>query len=616
MLRSGPLCRLPRLLAALALAVLLGGAAAPAGAVPRPPRTFVPIGAGYGPDTLQRFARAAAQHDFNGNVYLLVLPITFASDPYSITSEERADNLALADRRRAQVNDACEAVRRADQGCTTILVDMQTRSDAYNPENLARFTPDLDGVYILGGDQTIAMKVVADTPAERLMRVAYNAGVVYGGNSAGAAVQSANMIAGYTGDNGPEQGLQQGSVDLWTNEGQADQERGLIFGLPNAILDQHALQRGRLARLLNVSVTAGLPGIGVDAYTAAAIQEYRTLTDVVGESAVLVIDPQTYRAQGRFAGPTNSLSVRGVVTHLLPPGGYGYDLLALRPTVNGQPQGAPSIRNRAFDALRLPPGAGPLLLGGDISADKGGAVVDRFVALSGGQAGARLVVIAAGYRSRPQAQAAADAYAAAFQPKVGAPVQAFGLGGGADTAAILGALAGATGVFLTAPDQSTVLAALAREGAVVGEVRAAWQRGAALFADNAAAAALGGQTTRTPPRTDNIEDEAIASFRPDSVAVEPGLAFLPGVGIEPQVVDERRWGESYNLLYRDPSLLVAAIDVGTALELTQAGAVARGTSGVLVLDGRRGSLGVGSNGAVAARYVLLDSYVDGDAVQP
>jgi hypothetical protein len=37
---------------------------------------------------------------------------------------------------------------------------------------------------------------------------------------------------------------------------------------------------------------------------------------------------------------------------------------------------------------------------------------------------------------------------------------------------------------------------------------------------------------------------------------------------------------------------------------------------VVVLDGRYGSFGIGSNGAVSARWVLLDSYIDGDAVGP
>jgi hypothetical protein len=36
----------------------------------------------------------------------------------------------------------------------------------------------------------------------------------------------------------------------------------------------------------------------------------------------------------------------------------------------------------------------------------------------------------------------------------------------------------------------------------------------------------------------------------------------------------------------------------------------------VTLDGRYAAFAIGSNGALGARYVLLDSYVDGDAVMP
>ena len=58
------------------------------------------------------------------------------------------------------------------------------------------------------------------------------------------------------------------------------------------------------------------------------------------------------------------------------------------------------------------------------------------------------------------------------------------------------------------------------------------------------------------------------------------------------------------------------IDVNTAVEFNQAGASAQGLSAVVVLDGRYASFGVGSNGALSAHYVLLDSYVEGDSIAP
>lgn len=581
----------------------------------RATRTLLPIGSGYIDATLQRFAQIAAQHDTSGTVYLLVIPAPFSSDPFTISAEERAQNLSDADRRRQQVQTACDTIRQTAQTCQATLAPILVRDDAFDPANLSLFTPDLDGVYILGGDQTVAMRVLADTPTERLMRRAYNDGAVVGGNSAGAAVQSRTMIAGYIGDNGPDNGLQQGSVEIWRGRGAPETERGLSFGLRNAVLDQHAFQRGRIGRLLNVTWEEDTLGIGVDAETGAVIEHADQITDVFGRSGAIVIDMKTYRAHGRYAGPTNSLAVRGVITHLIPPGGYGYDLRSRRPLVNGQPELAPHTNNRTFDSLRLLAGHGPLLLSGNISDDKGGSVTDRFVALSG-ESGARLVVLAAGYADRSAAQADAEAFVAALQPKVSAPVQAFVLDTQSDSAAINAALADASGILITAPDQSQVLSALNAVAPTITAIQDAWQRGATLLADNAAAAALGQLTTATAPRTDDIENESINSFRPDSVAAQPGLAFLSSVAIEPGLLPERRWGELYNLIYRDHSMLAIGVDVGTALEITSEGAAVIGTGVVVVLDGRAAQFAVGSNGALGARYVRLDSYVDGDWIEP
>jgi len=591
---------------------LFAALVAPAASAPPVTRTVVPIGSGYSSETLQRFALAAAQHDTSGNVYLLVLPITFASNAFSISNGERNTNLTLADSRREQVETACNAVKRQNQSCQATLAPILVRNDAYLQSNLDLFTADLDGIYILGGDQTIAMQVIADTPTEQRMAAAYAAGVVVSGNSAGAAVESLNMIGGYTGNNGPENGLQQGSVDLWL--GQTPGHRGLIFGLPNVLLDQHVYQRGRIGRLLNAAWQTAL--LGADADTGAAIENETRLTDVVGASSAIVIDQKTYASTGRYAGPTNSLAIHRVAAHLIPPGGYGYDLAKLRPLVNGLPQPAPLIAGRAFDMLQLPAGYGPLLLGGDISGDKSGAVAHHFVARSGGSS-ARLVVVAAGYAKSAEAQADAKAYAAAFQPGVTATVQWFVLDARADQAAIRNAIAGASGIFVTAPDQSRILAALNAAPSVLQALRAAWQGGTTLMADNAATAALGHQMSVDPtPTAASLEVDAIGDFRVDGVDVRAGLGFLPGVAIEPRLLPDRHWGRLYNLLFRDRTTLAIGVDVGTAVELTQTGGFVWGTSAVVVLDGRYAAFAIGSNGALGAQYALLDSYVEGDAITP
>jgi cyanophycinase-like exopeptidase len=603
--------------AALGTALVISIAAGlPAAAASPPTRTLVPIGASYDSDTLQRFALAAATHDTSGRVALLVLPISYATSATSITNGERQKNLTLADTRRGQIETACNAVRASSQTCQASLVPILTRPDAYLASNLAYFTPDVDGIFVLGGDQTVAMGVVADTPFEQRMANAYNVGAVVGGNSAGDAVQSVNMIAGYTGNNGPAQGLQEGAVDLWASSGVHDPTRGLIFGLSNAVTEQHVYQRGRIGRAFNVAVTTGLPILAEDESTAATIVNEATLTDVVGYTSSMVAETSTYAAASHFGGPLDTLSVRRLAVHVLPPGGYGYDLVHLRPTYGGAPQAAPDIAGRAYPSLTTPAGAGPLLLSGGIVGNESGPLAARFRSAAGGE-GARIVVLAAGYARSTDAQAAAKAVAAALQPGVFAPVRWYVVDSRSDAAAISAAVGDATGILLTAPDQSRVLGALAAQSSVVDAIRARWTAGHVLLADNAAAAALGPWlTTDATPSSSSLEPDSQADFLAVGVTVSAGLGWVGGASIEPRLLPDQHWGRLVNLAARHPGVLSIGIDEGTAIEVSGGSAMARGSSAAVVFDGRYASFGVGSNDAVAARWLLVDSFVDGEALAP
>jgi cyanophycinase len=575
--------------------------------------TYIPIGSGYSAATLQRFARAAVQRDTDGTVEILVIPITFATDAYVISNGERQQNLSLADNRRSQVQSACNAVKLPNQTCHAVLAPVLVREDAYLQSNLDLFNVDLDGMYILGGDQTIAMLVVANTPFEERMASAFYAGAAVGGNSAGAAVQSLNMIGGYTGNYGPENGFQEGSVDLWLPNGPDDVTRGLSFGMTTALLDQHEFQRGRMARLINASFTTGLLGIGADADTAVAITDESMLTDVTGATAAVVIDLQTYNATGYFAGPTNSLVIHGVTTHLLPPGGFGYDLIKRRPLVDGRPLPAPDLAGRSFDALHLPSGYGSLILAGDLRSDLSGSVTPHFVAQSGGSS-ASLVVLALGYAKNTDAQADAKAYAAALQSQVTNPVQWFVVDSKANQSAIQSAIATATGILVTSPDQSRVMNALA---GISVALRSAWANGTDILADNAVAAALGSSTsTDSTPTSSSLEGDSMEDFLLSGVNIQSGLNWIPGVAVEPRMVMDRHWGRLYNHLYRNHALLGLGVDVNTAIEFTGTGATVWGKNTVVVFDGRYASYALGTNGALSERYILLDTYVEGDTLMP
>jgi cyanophycinase-like exopeptidase len=94
------------------------------------------------------------------------------------------------------------------------------------------------------------------------------------------------------------------------------------------------------------------------------------------------------------------------------------------------------------------------------------------------------------------------------------------------------------------------------------------------------------------------------------------LNWIPGVAVEPRMVMDRHWGRAYNHLYRNHALLGLGVDVNTAIEFTATGANVWGKNTVTVFDGRYATYALGTNGALSERYVLLDTYVEGDALMP
>jgi cyanophycinase len=600
---------------ALAVALALPPAIAPAALSAATISTFVPIGAGYAADTLEQFAAEAAAVDTSGEVSILVLPIAYGVDPLSMSNGLRSQNLTFADGRRGQIEAACLAVIPASDTCHVVLAPVLVRADAFDPANVALVTPGLDGIFVLGGDQVVAMQVVGNTPFEAALAGAQAAGAVTSGNSAGAAVESADMIAGYTGNNGPEQGLERGAVDLWLYNGPNDDTRGLVFGLQDVLLDQHVLQRGRIGRLISASFATAELGIGVDADTAATIEGGTNLTQIGGASAAFVADSLTYGSLGQF-DLSGTLSIHDVATQVLP-AGDGYDMAKRRPVVGRSAVPAPDLTGRTFPGLATPAGSGPLLLaGGSPSA----AVLDRLVSASGGS-GSRIVVIAAGYAKPEIATKDAKAYASSLAAR-GASATWLLLNAKTKAADLTAALATADGVLLTAPDPSTVLASLAGAPAIASALKAAWLGGAAVLANDAAASALGTAFTSDPrpgDTTGQIESAAIAEFRPDSVHAVAGLGWVD-VAVEPGIVSNRHWGRLYNLVAAQATAdrLAFGIDAGTAIEfgpdLTAPRVV--GERAAVALDGRSGSFGVGSNGALAAHWVILDTFVGGQEVAP
>jgi len=575
--------------------------------------TFVPIGAGYEADTLEQFATEAAAVDDSGVVSILVLPIAYGVDPLSMSNGLRKTNLTLADNRRGQIEAACVAVIPSSETCHVVLAPVLVRADAFLESNLDLVTDGLDGIFVLGGDQDVAMEVVNNTPFEDELARVQAAGAVTSGNSAGAAVESADMIAGFTGANGPEQGLEQGSVDVWRYSGPTDTTRGLVFGLQNVLLDQHVFQRGRIARLINASFGETEIGIGVDANTAATIKDGTNLTEIGGDTGAFVADSVTYGATAHFDA-SGTLSIHHVATQVLP-AGDGYDMAARQPIVGGVAATAPSLSGRAFPTLATPAGSGPLLLGGGSPSS---AVLDRLFAASGG-AGSKIVVITAGYAKPEDATKDAKSFAASLTSR-GATATWFVLNNKTKTADVTAALSAAQGVLITAPDPATVLSSLAAAPAVTAGIQSAWLRGAAVLADDAAASAVSARFTadaRPGDSTAEIESAAIAEFHPSDTTLVGGLGWV-NVGVEPGIVSNRHWGRLYSVVGAQANHLAFGIDAGTAVEFGPGLTAPRvvGDSAAVVLDGQYATFGVGSNDTLAAHWVILDTFVAGEQIAP
>jgi cyanophycinase len=197
------------------------------------------------------------------------------------------------------------------------------------------------------------------------------------------------------------------------------------------------------------------------------------------------------------------------------------------------------------------------------------------------------------------------------------PVQWFVIDSRTNSSVVQNAIASATGILVTAPDQSRVLNAFNSASTVTSAIRNGWAGGKTLLADNAAAAALGAAISVDPtPTASSLEDDSMGDFLRDGVTIQPGLNWIPGVAVEPRMVMDRHWGRVYNHLYRNHALLGLGVDVNTAIEFTSAGAKVWGQNTVVVFDGRSATYGLGTNNALSERYVILDTFVEGDTLTP
>jgi cyanophycinase len=135
---------------------------------------------------------------------------------------------------------------------------------------------NVDVIFFSGGDQSRLARVLNNTDVLQAVRERHEAGTVVAGTSAGAAIMSSLMITG----GNAERAMVKGEME--TGEG---------FGLaPEAVIDTHFMNRGRLKRLF--SVTAAAPektGIGLDEDTGIIMRAGGDI-EVIGSGVVTLVD--------------------------------------------------------------------------------------------------------------------------------------------------------------------------------------------------------------------------------------------------------------------------------------------------------------------------------------
>lgn len=608
--------------------MLLGSMAGVATAADPSEQTLVPIGGGYTTTSLEGFAEIVVDHATGDTVDILVEPSSYGNDPADLD-----ENTELALDRTDQIEDACNAVVDTAEfpgGCVATLLHLFMRSQTEGPEGEAAIDllmdSETDGVYILGGDQTIAMEVLANSDVEDAMETAYLAGVVYGGTSAGAAVQSTTMIGGYTDPGWPYNAMEKDKVIVWWSNDQTgpdDFTRGLSFSSDTAITDQHFYQRGRFARLLNVVMQSdeqfagqSKVGIGVDYATGVQITDDQFVHGVFGDSSVAIIDAEALNATHQWVGPNMTLSARNMLTHII-----GADPDITYDTVNRtisdasgvQTINAWAIQEPELDQMRM---RATLMLGGDLSDSWDGPAMAEFIRRTEAARMAKMMVVAVG-ATYADGQALAREYVAGLR-EAGLPwwyqVQTFVYD--QSTLRYVNSISfnRTAGVVFVGDDQASMTTAMSNH--LYGRlVERALDSVPVVLTDQAVTAVMGERYVTNPdPTDDDVQDVAIASFQAGNIQIANGLGIVPG-SLQGTLTYDQHWGRLYSLAMDSPDTMVYGISEMTALVVNRSGATVVGDRSVVTLDGSQGTYSVGTNGAFSALNVVLNAYGPGDAVE-
>jgi cyanophycinase-like exopeptidase len=548
-------------------------------------------------------ASTALARTVEGQVKVLVLPIALSPNPASLTNTQKTDLLRIAESRFFHIKEACQKAMPAGISCQASLAPIYVRTDALDPVLVDYFAQDWSVVFILSGDPDTAMNVIQGTPVEAALGMLYRQGVIIAGTGSGAKILSKAVIAGYQGI-GQNPSLMRGGVRVWNGEDQ----HGLLFGVQNVILETQFYQLGRLGGLLQAISTPGAPhlGLGLDAFTGMHISNGQKIEDVFGLYSVTILDAETYSSADEsvyrdipaVSSGAPVLSIRNVLVHLLAPGPYTYDLItrqhSLEPTS--------PLSDRDFSSLGIPPEAGPLILSGDLSENlEGNPILNYLGDLSGGEDG-QVLVITGGFPSDSSTERMANQIASELDGK---PIKLMIW----RNASILPSFPDYyTGIIFLWGNQSKLKPEL------LTPIKEAWLAGTPVLTDDGAASVMGSYFSfhgPTPTEGKPAERATQASFLQGETQIRAGLGGVD-INIEPQILEDNRWGRLFSLAYNHPSQLAIGISRNTGLVIDQSGARVIGSSGVFVLDLRTARLDLGDNRSFVVANGLLDVYTPGE----
>ena len=498
--------------AASAMLLLAGAGALARGADSAPPPinpdgirgTLVIAGGGDLPESvLRRFVREAGGR----RARIVVIP----------TASESADEDA-ADPARA---DQHLAVWRSLNAARAQLLHTRSRETADSDAFIAPLK-EATGVWLGGGQQSRLAEAYLGTAVEREIFALLARGGVFGGTSAGAAIQSKVMIAG----GNPVPQIASG-FDL----------------LPGTIIDQHFLTRSRQPRLLAaVKQHPALVGIGIDEGTALVVSGRRM--EVVGRSQVVV----------ELAASRDGKMPRG---QIVMNNDDAHDLVMLRRAARDRSEGL--TLPAQWPAPVVPSGSLLIVGGGGLPKE----IMDKFMELAGGPASPIVVLPTANPGEGRESQREG-----AFLARLGfknVTVLPQTRKDDIESGAFEEALKQAKGVWFGGGRQWRFIDAY--EGT----------RAEALFRDVLArGGVIGGSSAGASIQAQYmVRGSSLGNEEMMAEGYERGLGFLPGAAVDQHFAQRKRFLDLTTVVRRHPGLLGIGIDEATAL-------VVRGQQGEVI----------------------------------